>query len=105
MSEFKKGMMVDGPRICGRAGQISDGPPEAIGKWTFEVSMAPFGGGEPEPVFQCGEWWDTKEEALVNLRKAVQIALEVVQEKIAGKATGDYLDLKSNTFRNFRDEN
>lgn len=98
--------MIGAPRIQGRVGQVED-PPELKGKWTFTIWVSCIGDGEePQEIFS-GLIFETEEQALQELKNATQIACEAVQEKLGVPKSeqGYFLDLQSNEFRNFREEN
>lgn len=80
------------PRIRGNAIQKENG------KWTFMILVGMLGSDE------CDEYnfkfdFETKEEALTELRKASQMLCEAVEKKVDGKASGKYIDMKTNQTR------
>lgn len=69
-----------------------------VGKWFFEMWFTTIGGGDGDSLGIFGPW-ETEKEAQAELRRASQLACETVQEKIEGKPSGQYVDMKTNTVR------
>ena len=86
------------PRIQGKVGQALDGP--HVGKWFFEMWMTAIGAGEGESLGQYGPW-KTEEEAHQQLREACRLACENIEMQMAGKTSGKYIDMTTNTVRNW----
>lgn len=85
------------PRIQGKVGQATE-PPEVAGKWYFEMWLTSIGGGEGDSLGLFGPW-ETEEQAKVELRRASQMAVETIEEKMDGKKSGKYIDMKTNSVR------
>lgn len=78
------------PRIRGSAVQKDNG------KWTFFLLVGMMGAEE------CDEYnfdfdFETKEEAIAELKRAAQVACEAVEIGIDGEPSGKYIDLKTNS--------
>lgn len=91
----------------GKVGQATE-PDEMKGKWFFQVWMLEFGKGEPSDEDTIGGPvgpWETEEAAQKELRRAVQAVCEKVSELVDGKASGEYIDLKTNVRRKWDKSN
>jgi hypothetical protein len=89
------------PRIRGKVGQADD-PPEMAGKWFFSLWVSELGAGDVDdsnPDFGPIGPWDTEAQAKRELERAAQIACEAVEEKVTGKKSGEYVDMKTNLTR------
>lgn len=87
------------PRIRGKLGQAME-PKELEGKWFFELFLTAMGGGEGMSLGQFGPW-DTEAIAGAELKKAAQLACEVIEKNVTGKTSGKYVDMKTNELRDW----
>jgi len=87
------------PRLRARVGTATE-PEELKGKFFFEVFLAAPGEGNGQKL---GDWgpYDTEKEAHIEMRKTVREMSELIQKEITGKASGRYLDMKTNEFHNW----
>lgn len=85
------------PRIQGKVGQATE-PPEVVGKWFFEIWLTSIGGGPGESMGQFGPW-DSEAIAKQELEKAARLAVEAIETQVDGKASGEYIDMKTNQRR------
>lgn len=83
------------PRIRGKVGQANH-PPEMAGKWFFEMWLSDIGDGEGKSIGMCGPY-ENKDDALVALRHASQVACEACEVGMGQKPSGEYIDMKTNT--------
>ena len=94
-------------RIRGKVGQATE-PAEYAGKWFFQIWAVPFGEGDARDEHSLGEFgpWETEEIAKKELRAAAEIVSEGIAKKVTGKASGMYIDMKTNLARRWdkRDE-
>jgi len=92
------------PRIRGKVGQATE-PEDVKGKWYFNLEITTLGGSESSTMGPIGPY-DTEAQAKKGLELAAKIACDVAEEAITGKASGEYIDLKTNERRRWdkRDE-
>jgi hypothetical protein len=86
------------PRIQGKVGQATD-PPEYVGKWFFTIWVSFLMNPEDKTEFGPIGPWDTEKIAQKELRDCVKMLAEMVERKIVGKTSGEYIDMLSNTRR------
>lgn len=89
-------------RIRGKVGQATE-PEEVQGKWFFQIWLTTFGGGEGESLGHFGPF-ETEDIAQAELRKASQMISETITEKITGKKSGLYIDMKDNQLKSWEKE-
>lgn len=99
--------MIGCPRFQGKVGQAedhADNPPDVRGKWFFTLWVSIIGDGKPPRTLleNCGPW-PTEDVAKAHLRKACQICVESYEQAVTGKVSGDFIDLKDNLQKNFKD--
>ena len=89
------------PRIQGKVGQATE-PPEFKDKWFFEMWLTSLGAGESGRTFlgQFGPW-DTEAQAKTELKIAARVASEAIENEIAGKVSGKYIDMNTNETRSW----
>lgn len=81
------------PRIQGNAIEVD-------GKWSFEIFFSVLG-EERCDHYTFHARYDTKAEALDNLKKTTREIVEMLEVKIDGKVSGKYIDIQTNATRNW----
>ena len=95
------------PRFQGKVGQAedhADNPADVRGKWYFTLLVSIVGDGNPpQPLLEnCGPW-ATEDIAKAELRRACQISVGSYEKAVTGQVTGEFIDLKDNLRKNFKD--
>lgn len=85
------------PRIRGKIG-VFNGDSGYKGKYFFSLYLSSVGGGDGVLLGEFGPW-DTEEIAMKELHSATKLACESIEMKVDGKVSGKYLDMKTNTMR------
>lgn len=80
------------PRIRGSAIQKDNG------KWTFFLFVG-FMGQEECDEYNFDFDFETKEDAIEELKRAAQVACEAIEIGFDGEPSGKYIDLKTNSTR------
>lgn len=80
------------PRVRGNAVQKENG------KWSFMLVVGVMGNEDCDEYHFAIEF-DTKEEALAELQRAARLICESFEQRITGKLSGKYIDMKTNSTR------
>lgn len=80
------------PRLQGNAIQ-------AEGGWSWQYFITFMGDGNEGLRVESTQFFTTKEDAIADMKKAMQEACNVIQEKLMGRVTGEYIDMKTNDLR------
>lgn len=102
-AENKEWLLRHPPRFQGRAVEIAE-PLELKGQWAFEIFMSLMGDGLEPRLLSTGGPFASRDIALAALRAKCQALVEKANSIVDGKPRGDFLDLKTNRIRNYRDD-
>jgi hypothetical protein len=77
------------PRFRGKAFEVNGG-------WTWEVWVTLIGNNEDGFMMYAQNLFSTKELAIDDMKIAIKLGCDTIQEKIMGHSNGEYIDMKSN---------
>jgi len=74
---------------------------EVEGGWSWEACVTFLGDNENILSFKSSNIFSTKEEAIKDMKEAIRIGCDAIQEKFMGEVTGNYIDMKTNETLNW----
>jgi hypothetical protein len=86
------------PRIRTKIGQIETSEDERLpaGKWIVDLYITELGGGDDLQPFRRYGPFDSEADAKVYSRRVAEAACRTIEEAVAGKSSGQYIDMKDN---------